>query len=61
MSNYQNIAKENDYEQLGFIQNGCISPCPHRDKCNTYNVGCKGGCYWCGMFDKKKIEEDDEE
>lgn len=50
----------NDYEQLGFAPNGFIAPCPYKDKCHTYNVGCKGGCYWCGMFDKKKNEEDDE-
>lgn len=41
------------YSQLSFAQNGCIKPCPYREKCNTYKIGCGGKCYWCGRFDKK--------
>jgi hypothetical protein len=40
--------------QLSFKENGCIAPCPYTDKCTTYGVGCQGGCYWCGRFDKQK-------
>lgn len=43
--------------QLSFKENGCIAPCPYTDKCITYGVGCQGGCYWCGRFDKKKSED----
>lgn len=45
---------ENINGQLSFMQNGNISPCPYKDKCSTYNVGCKGISYWCKRFDKKK-------
>lgn len=34
-------------EQLSIAPNGNITPCPYRDNCRTYNIGCKGMSYWC--------------
>lgn len=36
-------------EQLSFMHNGNIAPCPYRRECNTYAVGCKGQSWWCGQ------------
>ena len=38
-------------EQLGFVENGNISPCPYREECSTYKVGCGGFSYWCKRFE----------
>lgn len=46
-----------EYEQLRIVENGYIAPCPYRNDCTAYRVGCGGRCYWCGMFDKKKEEQ----
>ena len=46
-------------EQETFLApNGFIKPCPYREECSTYKVGCKGLCYWCGRFDKEKEQEE---
>lgn len=43
-------------EQISCIaKNGCIMPCPYRDRCPTYKIGCQGGCYWCHRYDADLI------
>lgn len=42
--------------QLSFAPNGYVKPCPYVEQCSTYLIGCEGGCYWCGRFDKKEKE-----
>lgn len=37
---------------LGIAENGNVMPCPHKDKCMTYKVGCFGISYWCGRYGK---------
>lgn len=35
-------------EQLSFLaDNGNIMPCPYREQCQTYKIGCGGYSYWC--------------
>lgn len=34
-------------EQLTIAPNGNITPCPYREECRTYGIGCKGISYWC--------------
>ena len=34
-------------EQLAFGENGNIMPCPYREDCMTYLIGCKGISFWC--------------
>lgn len=41
-------------EQLSFMPNGNIAPCPYIRECDTYGIGCQGTSYWCKRFDKKK-------
>ena len=45
--------KDVGMEQLSFAPNGNISPCPYREECCTYPVGCHGESYWCKRYDKK--------
>lgn len=39
-------------EQLSFMPNGNIAPCPYREECRTYKVGCQGISYWCKRGEK---------
>ena len=41
-------------EQLSFMPNGNIAPCPYREECITYGSGCRGESYWCKRYDKPK-------
>ena len=35
-------------EQLSFLgENGNIKPCPFRESCRTFKIGCQGQTYWC--------------
>ena len=40
---------------LALAENGNVMPCPHREKCNTYKIGCYGISYWCGRYGKEQI------
>lgn len=44
-------------EQLSFGFNGNIQPCPYREECRTYKIGCQGISYWCNNKDGMKREE----
>ena len=33
---------------LGIAENGNVMPCPYRQKCRTYQIGCFGISHWCG-------------
>lgn len=41
-------------EQLTFADNGNIKPCPYRNECLTYPMGCRGLSYWCGRYEEEK-------
>ena len=43
-------------EQLSFMPNGNIAPCPYREKCTTYKIGCQGISYWCKHGEEMKNE-----
>lgn len=38
---------------LALAKNGNVMPCPHKDKCMTYKVGCFGISYWCGRHGRE--------
>ena len=40
---------------LGITENGNVMPCPHKEKCMTYKVGCFGLSYWCGRYGKEQM------
>jgi len=40
---------------LGIAENGNVMPCPHKEKCMTYKVGCFGISYWCGRYGKEQM------
>lgn len=44
-------------EQISFKENGNLAPCPHRQDCQTYKVGCQGISYWCKRYDKRREHE----
>ena len=39
-------------EQLSFMPNGNIAPCPYRMDCINHPYGCQGESYWCKRHDK---------
>lgn len=39
-------------EQLSFMPNGNIAPCPYRFGCINHPYGCDGISYWCKRYDK---------
>ncbi len=39
-------------EQLSFMPNGNIAPCPYRFGCINHPYGCQGKSYWCKRYDK---------
>ena len=39
-------------EQLRFMPNGNIAPCPYRYECYNHPFGCHGESYWCKRYDK---------
>lgn len=39
---------------LALAENGNVMPCPHKEKCMTYKVGCFGISYWCGRYGKEQ-------
>lgn len=45
-------------EQLSFGATGNITPCPYREECSTYKIGCQGNSKWCqdGPFKKEKTD-----
>ena len=43
-------------EQLSFMPNGNIAPCPYREGCSTYKVGCQGISYWCKHGEEMRNE-----
>lgn len=36
------------------LENGNISPCPYKEECTTYPVGCAGLSYWCNRYGEDK-------
>lgn len=40
---------------LAIAENGNVMPCPHKEKCQTYKVGCFGISYWCGRHGGEPI------
>lgn len=42
---------------LAIAENGNVMPCPHKEKCMTYKVGCFGISYWCGMYGKEQAND----
>ena len=44
---------DQNIEQLSFRGNGNIAPCPYRNQCMTYQIGCNGISYWCKRYDDK--------
>lgn len=44
-------------EQLSIAYNGNIMPCPYREDCRTYKIGCNGYSYWCNNAEGMKSEE----
>lgn len=45
------------YEQLEFVPNGNISPCPYKDDCLNYPSGCKGISHWCNRIPERRSNE----
>ena len=39
---------------LAIAENGNMMPCPNKERCQTYNVGCYGISYWCGRHGKEQ-------
>lgn len=48
-------------EQLSIAYNGNIMPCPYREDCRTYRIGCDGYSYWCNNAEgmRKEMNIDD--
>ena len=46
-------------EQLSIALNGNIMPCPYREECRTYKIGCSGESYWCNNAEgmRKEVEK----
>lgn len=46
-------------EQLSIALNGNIMPCPYREECRTYMIGCSGDSYWCNNAEgmRKEVEK----
>ena len=42
-------------EQLSFMPNGNIAPCPYRMECVNHPYGCQGKSYWCKRHDKETV------
>ena len=45
-------------EQLSFMPNGNIAPCPYRQQCLNHPAGCEGKSHWCKRIptkDDKKL------
>ena len=40
---------------LAIAENGNMMPCPNKERCQTYNVGCYGISYWCGRYGEPKL------
>ena len=47
-------------EQLSIALNGNIMPCPYREECRTYKIGCSGESYWCNNAEGFREEKRDE-
>lgn len=39
---------------LLFADNGNVTPCPYREGCFTYGIGCKGQSYWCKSHERQE-------
>lgn len=40
-------------EQLSFMPNGNIAPCPYRQQCLNHPAGCEGKSHWCKRIPTK--------
>ena len=41
-------------EQLSFMPNGNIAPCPYRHQCLNHPAGCEGKSHWCKRIPDEK-------
>ncbi|MBO7733222.1 MAG: hypothetical protein J6S67_11730 [Methanobrevibacter sp.] len=47
-------------EQYEWAENGNIRPCPYKDNCRTYMIGCDGQSYWCNNGEVMRKEANNE-